>query len=99
MLPVHSSHRCEGSPSQRPDAPQFFSSRIGSLRKALRSRAEFFFVDAPSLARPEAAWTVDENGDARPVGRTWWDWTVRSRLRVILAHDPLEARVCTVSLL
>jgi len=40
-----------------------FRSRVGSLRKGLKSRAEFFFVDAP--------W---EAGEAAGGGRSWWGW-------------------------
>lgn len=39
---------------------QVFRGRIGSMRKALKSRAEFFFVDAP--------YTVGKPGAAPPVG-------------------------------
>ena len=59
---------------------QVFSSRIGSVRKALRSRADFLFVDAPTPARPEPGWAADADG-TRPAGRTWWEWTVRPVLR------------------
>ena len=43
---------------------EVFRSRIGSLRKGLKSRAEFFFVDAPYLVEAEDA--------AKSVGRSWW---------------------------
>ena len=57
------------------DPTQVFRSRIGSLRKALKSRAEFCFVDAPyavdaGLADDQA---VRESGGAGG-GRTWWNW-------------------------
>ena len=68
---------CRWSQAQQcSDDEQVFSSRIGSVRKALRSRADFHFVDAPTLARPEPGWASETN-EKRPVGRTWWEWTVR----------------------
>ena len=55
--------------------PQIFRSRIGSMRKALKSRAEFFFVDAPFPVAPEAAdeqAVAESGGSSGAVGRSWW---------------------------
>jgi len=57
----------------RPWPKQIFRSRIGSLRKALKSRAEFFFVDAPYPAEPADDQAVAESGGAAgQQGRSWW---------------------------
>jgi hypothetical protein len=54
---------------------EVFRSRIGSLRKGLKSRAEFFFVDAPYLVEAaddaEAAGS-DDGGGSAGAGRSWW---------------------------
>lgn len=53
--------------------PQVFRSRIGSLRKALKSRAEFFFMDAPYLAEPDSDAAVADSGGERGLqGCSWW---------------------------
>lgn len=52
--------------------PQVFRSRIGSMRKALKSRAEFLFLDAPFLAEGDAAAVAESGGDASQPGRSWW---------------------------
>ena len=46
-----------------------FRNRIGSMRKAMKSRAEFIFVDAPFVVQGE------EEGQ----GRSWWEWKNASR--------------------
>lgn len=51
---------------------QIFRSRIGSLRKALKSRAEFVFMDAPFLAEGDAAAVAESGGDSSQQGRSWW---------------------------
>lgn len=52
---------------------QVFCSRIGSLRKALRSRAEFVCIDAPYPSEPEGQQSVDDSdGTAGSLGRSWW---------------------------
>jgi predicted esterase len=46
------------------------------MRKALKSRAEFVFVDAPYLAEGATAQDVVESGgSAGAEGRNWWKWT------------------------
>lgn len=55
-----------------PWAIQIFRSRIGSLRKALKSRAEFVFMDAPFLAEGDAAAVAESGGDSSQQGRSWW---------------------------
>lgn len=48
-----------------PCSRQVFRSRIGSWRKGLKGRAEFFFVDAPFPAEPaDAAAVAESGGDA-----------------------------------
>lgn len=54
---------------------QVFRSRIGSMRKALKGRAEFFFMDAPYTLEPEAVddrAVAESGGAAGAVGRSWW---------------------------
>jgi hypothetical protein len=55
---------------------QGFRKRIGSMRKALKARLEFVFVDAPSIAGSVDEAEALEGG--QPGGRTWWKWTVHS---------------------
>jgi pimeloyl-ACP methyl ester carboxylesterase len=46
------------------------------MRKALKSRAEFIFVDAPYLAEAATEQDVAESGGSTAAeGRTWWQWT------------------------
>ena len=52
-----------------------FKGRIGSLRKALKSKAEFLFVDAPHLAKGEEA-EIRAAGGTGEVPRAWWNWEV-----------------------
>ena len=57
------------------DYTQVFSGRIGSMRKALKSRAEFIFIDAPHEAVGEEAETRAAEGTGDHP-RTWWHWEV-----------------------
>ncbi|BDA48958.1 Esterase OVCA2 [Coccomyxa sp. Obi] len=52
---------------------EVFRGRIGSLRKGLKSRAEFFFVDAPHLAQGEEA-EIRAAGGTGDHPRAWWTW-------------------------
>lgn len=52
---------------------EVFKNRIGSLRKALKSRAEFVFLDAPYLAQAANEQEVREAGGGE-AGRSWWEW-------------------------
>lgn len=67
-----------------------FRSKIGSMRKALKSRLEFVFLDAPFAASPDAATlsslglkpsqSIEDKSDAEETtvqlqGRSWWQWT------------------------
>ena len=54
---------------------QVFSGKIGSMRKALKSRAEFIFIDAPHEAQGEEAETRAAGGTGEHP-RTWWHWEV-----------------------
>lgn len=56
---------------------QVFRGRIGSLRKGLKSRADFFFVDAPHLAKGEEA-EIRAAGGSGDHPRAWWTWEVTS---------------------
>eukprot|EP01024_Parvocaulis_polyphysoides_P026048 TRINITY_DN23749_c0_g1_i1.p1 TRINITY_DN23749_c0_g1~~TRINITY_DN23749_c0_g1_i1.p1 ORF type:complete len:236 (+),score=35.34 TRINITY_DN23749_c0_g1_i1:301-1008(+) len=52
---------------------ELFRSRIGSIRKALKSKAEFHFLNAPFLADS----STFENGSSdedRGEGRSWFQW-------------------------
>lgn len=49
---------------------QVFRSRIGSLRKGLKSRVEFVFLDAPFLAEAADADELRETGGGE-AGRSW----------------------------
>lgn len=67
-LPPACPHTCPPHPARL----QIFRSRIGSMRKALKSRAEFVFVDAPFLAEGDAAAVAESGGDSSQQGRSWW---------------------------
>ena len=54
---------------------QVFRGRIGSMRKALKSRAEFIFVDAPHETKGEEA-DIRAAGGTGDHPRTWWQWEV-----------------------
>lgn len=45
------------------------------MRKALKSRAEFLFVDAPYLAENASSEDADDSAGSTIGGRTWWQWT------------------------
>ena len=51
---------------------QEFSGKIGSLRKALKSRAELIFIDAPHHV--EAEQSISDSAAVDP--RAWWKWQV-----------------------
>lgn len=53
---------------------QIFRTRIGSMRKALKRRAEFIFVDAPYAAEGASAQDAAESAGSTAEGRTWWQW-------------------------
>lgn len=44
------------------------------MRKALKSRADFFFVDAPHLAA-DASEEAAAEAQGSTSGRSWWQWT------------------------
>lgn len=46
-----------------------FRSKIGSLRKAMKNRADFIFIDGPYPIKET------ENGETEVVGRAWWNWS------------------------
>lgn len=52
-----------------------FSSKIGSFRKGLKSRAEFVFLDAPFEVTADESDLTAQAGDAREGGRCWWRWS------------------------
>lgn len=59
---------------------QIFRSKIGSTRKGLKSKCDFFFVDAPfpavsaPIEEDEAA-ENDTNVGQQDPGNSWWQWT------------------------
>ena len=57
---------------------QVFSGKIGSMRKALKSRAEFMFMDAPHEAQGEEA-EIRAAGGTGEYPKTWWHWEVLHR--------------------
>jgi predicted esterase len=83
-----------------------FKSRIGSMRKALKSRLEFVFIDAPFMASPSALQlasrssqcpqlaseeATDESGtEAGSQGRSWWQWQDQG-------ENGRPSRACTYS--
>ncbi len=68
--------QCEMSPEARTlCSVQVFSGKIGSMRKALKSRAEFIFMDAPHEAEGEEA-EIRAAGGTGEHPKTWWLWEV-----------------------
>ena len=53
---------------------QDFAGKLGSLRKALKSRAELVFIDAPHLV--DADESISEPFASEP--RAWWTWQASS---------------------
>lgn len=49
---------------------QDFAGKLGSVRKALKSRAEFVFIDAPHFV--DADQSLSEPSLSEP--RAWWTW-------------------------
>ena len=46
------------------------------MRKALKSRVEFVFMDAPYLAQAASVEdAVESAGSATGDGRSWWQWS------------------------
>ncbi|KAG1662004.1 hypothetical protein FOA52_012175 [Chlamydomonas sp. UWO 241] len=61
---------------------EVFRSKIGSMRKALKSRCEFEFVEGPYEAAPHPLSTgsgglpsAAEEGGVEIGGRSWWQWS------------------------
>ncbi|EFJ40066.1 hypothetical protein VOLCADRAFT_121759 [Volvox carteri f. nagariensis] len=54
---------------------EIFRSRLGSMRKALKSRVEFVFVDAPFEAQGLPGGDDPEEVQGGREGRSWWQWT------------------------
>eukprot|EP00195_Chlamydomonas_chlamydogama_P011637 CAMPEP_0202913136 /NCGR_PEP_ID=MMETSP1392-20130828/59652_1 /ASSEMBLY_ACC=CAM_ASM_000868 /TAXON_ID=225041 /ORGANISM="Chlamydomonas chlamydogama, Strain SAG 11-48b" /LENGTH=261 /DNA_ID=CAMNT_0049604281 /DNA_START=140 /DNA_END=925 /DNA_ORIENTATION=+ len=52
---------------------EVFKSRIGSMRKGMKSRLEFEFVQAPYEA--QALGSAAEEQGVEQGGRSWWQWT------------------------
>lgn len=48
--------------------------RIGSMRKALKSKVEFAFCDAPFQAKGFTNTEAQAAGAGDNVGLSWWDW-------------------------
>lgn len=79
-------------------AADTFKQRVGSLRKALKSRCEFVFLDAPFHAVPFNTEELQENGGG-DAGRSWCvhppggDLLQRDELRSCFIHPLLLAFV------
>jgi hypothetical protein len=72
-----------------------FRERIGSMRKGLKARAEFEFVDAPFPLTAESAEAAGAGG-MREGGRSWWalpDTDVGDGDGFDAAYDVLHAAV------
>eukprot|EP01025_Chloroclados_australasicus_P016937 TRINITY_DN1863_c0_g1_i1.p2 TRINITY_DN1863_c0_g1~~TRINITY_DN1863_c0_g1_i1.p2 ORF type:complete len:236 (-),score=12.64 TRINITY_DN1863_c0_g1_i1:753-1460(-) len=52
---------------------ELFRSRIGSIRKALKSKANFLFLDAP-YAADNSIFENGSNQEERGEGRSWFQW-------------------------
>ena len=65
---------------------QVFNQKTGSVRKALKSLAEFQYVDAPHEALQQdvdaSAYGAGNNSNSQR--RAWWTWQVRSSVTVLL---------------
>lgn len=46
------------------------------MRKALKSQADFHFIDAPHLVNSASEEEVHESGGAAAAGRAWWQFKV-----------------------
>ena len=55
---------------------QVFNQKTGSVRKALKSLAEFHYVDAPHEALAQEA-DAAAYGAGSSTRRAWWTWQVR----------------------
>ncbi|KAK9831229.1 hypothetical protein WJX74_008406 [Apatococcus lobatus] len=53
---------------------QTFSMKIGSVRRALKSRAEMIFIDAPHLVASSSAEDVSQLGGSPEESRGWFTW-------------------------
>ncbi len=56
---------------------QIFRARIGSLRKALKSRADLVFIDGPHALTATDDSLAAEAGAASANQRAWWSWQAR----------------------
>ena len=74
---------------------QVFRARVGSLRKALKSRADLVFVDGPHAVTAADGVLAAEAGAASTHQRAWWSWQVCS-LILGLCHVS-RATVCTAA--
>uniref|UniRef100_A0A7S0UTR4 Serine hydrolase domain-containing protein n=1 Tax=Polytomella parva TaxID=51329 RepID=A0A7S0UTR4_9CHLO len=52
---------------------EVFRARIGSIRKALKSRADFIFLNGPFPAKQ-----LPGQSEAVQGGLSWWDWEIQS---------------------
>jgi len=56
---------------------QVFRARVGSLRKALKSRADLVFVDGPHAVTAVDSGLAAEAGGADTHQCAWWSWQAR----------------------
>ncbi len=57
---------------------QTFSNKIGSVRRALKSRAEMIFIDAPHLVASTTAEDMAGMGGSQEQSRGWFTWQVEA---------------------
>ena len=73
---------------------QTFKAKIGSLRKALKSQADFHFINAPHLVASASEEEVRESGGSAAAGRAWWQFTVSIPASMCPAAGSCEQRCC-----
>jgi Serine hydrolase (FSH1) len=72
---------------------QVFKSRMGSWRKALKSRAEFVFIDAPHILEDGESFDGEsEEAQLGTCGRAWWKWEVRDLGPIKSCFPDVEAQ-------
>ncbi len=76
---------------------QIFRARIGSLRKALKSRADLVFVDGPHALTATDDSLAAEAGAASANQRAWWSWQARCAASApFLRCSPSAVLVCAL---
>jgi hypothetical protein len=65
---------------------QVFRARVGSLRKALKSRADLVFVDGPHAVTAVDSGLAAEAGGADTHQCAWWSWQARVTASTLLGQ-------------